>query len=293
LRHLRLRGVSPNSLWCFLRSRFIFLPLNSEQRTILKWVSGQAPKQLPDRLVVEEPLEIQVETRPISVTMRTPGNDEELAAGFLLTEGLISNRDQIAKIVPYPRNPKGNAINFHLRPDIQIDFAKLTRHVFASSSCGLCGAATIDAVHKTFPPVQAAVSITAKELLELPRKLRKEQGAFDLTGGLHAAGLFTLRGDPIVIREDVGRHNAVDKVLGHALLNHLLPLDSAILVVSGRASFEIMQKALGGRIPIIVAVSAPSSLAVDFAEKSGQTLIAFTRNDRFNVYTHQQRVTFD
>jgi len=268
--------------------------LNSEQRSILKWVSGQPPRQQPDQLVVEEPLEIQVETRPISVTMRTPGHDEELAAGFLLTEGLISRRDQIAKIAPFPRNPAGNAINFFLSPDISIDFAKLTRHVFASSSCGLCGAATIDAVHKTFATVQGnSASIAAKEVLELPRKLRKEQDAFDLTGGLHAAGLFSLRGDPIVIREDVGRHNAVDKVLGHALLNNLLLLDSTVLVVSGRASFEIMQKALAGRIPIVVAVSAPSSLAVDYAEKSGQTLIAFTRDDRFNVYSHPHRVTFD
>jgi len=264
---------------------------STEDRQVLHWTrSGK--HQIDDAVAAEEPLEIQVETRPISVTMRTPGHDEELAAGFLLSEGLISQRKQIAQIVPYPRNPSGNAINFFLTPDVPVDFTKLTRHVFASSSCGLCGVATIDAVHKTFPPVAAAFTVPAKLLVDLPSKLRLHQEAFERTGGLHAAGLFRSNGDAIVVREDVGRHNAVDKVLGHALLNALLPLDRQILVVSGRASFEIMQKALSGRIAIIVAVSAPSSLAVDFAEKSGQTLVAFVREDRFNVYSHPERVEF-
>jgi len=266
--------------------------LSAENRPVLRWTRKAKPSQADDAIAAEEPLEIQIETRPISVTMRTPGHDDELAAGFLLTEGLISDCKQIAQIVSYPRNPSGNAINLFLAPDVPVDFTKLTRHVFASSSCGLCGAATIDAVHKTFPPIDAALSVPAKLLVNLPSKLRLQQEAFDRTGGLHAAGLFKKNGQPIVVREDVGRHNAVDKVLGHALLNSLLPLDKAILVVSGRASFEIMQKALAGRIPIVVAVSAPSSLAVDFAQKSGQTLVAFVREDRFNVYTHPDRVEF-
>jgi FdhD protein len=224
--------------------------------------------------------------------MRTPGHDEELAAGFLLSEGLITNRSQIAQIAPYPRNPAGNAINFFLASDVVLDFTQLTRHVFASSSCGLCGAATIDAVHKKFPPAKSGARVSAKLLADLPRKLRSEQPGFHSTGGSHAAGLFTLAGEMIAIREDVGRHNAVDKILGFGLLEGLLPFDQHILTVSGRASFEIMQKALAASVPIVLAVSAPSTLAVDFAEKSGQTLIGFARDDRLNVYSHAERVTF-
>jgi FdhD protein len=225
--------------------------------------------------------------------MRTPGHDEELAAGFLLSEGLITDRKQIAKIVPYPRNPSGNAINFFLSPEVHVDFAKLTRHVFASSSCGLCGIATINAVHKIFPPLIEEFSISATTLQSLPSALRSQQSGFDISGGLHAAALFTTEGRLLIAREDVGRHNAVDKVLGHALFNEMLPLHQKILAVSGRASFEIMQKALAGGIAVVVAVSAPSSLAVDFAEKSGQTLVGFVRDNRLNVYSHSERVRFD
>jgi len=266
--------------------------VNPERREVLRWIDGSQPTVALDDLAAEEPLEIQVETHPISVTMRTPGNDEELAAGFLLSEGLLSNRAQIAKIVPYPRNPAGNVINFFLTPDVQVDFARLTRHVFASSSCGLCGTATIDAVHKAFPPVTAGFHVSASILLGIPPALRDQQPRFDRTGGLHAAGLFTHEGEAVVIREDVGRHNAVDKVLGYALLENRLSLDQHILAVSGRASFEIVQKALAARISVVVAVSAPSSLAVDFAQKSGQTLVGFTRADRLNVYSHAERVDF-
>lgn len=266
--------------------------LNTQTKNVLRWTGSSPPTEAPDELAAEEPLEIQVETRPISVTMRTPGEDEELGAGFLLTEGLIKERRDIASIAPSRRNPAGNAINFFLAPNVPVDFARLTRHVFASSSCGLCGVATIEAVHKTFSPMEGRLKIQAELLLELPGKLRSAQPAFDRTGGLHAAGLFTARGEPAVIREDVGRHNAVDKVLGHALLNGLMPLRDHMLVVSGRASFEIMQKALAGRIAVVVAVSAPSSLAVDFAEKSGQTLVGFVRGDGLNVYSHAQRLEF-
>lgn len=259
---------------------------------ILQWRSGSTSQTMRDQLAVEEPLEIQVDTRPISVTMRTPGHDEELAVGFLFSEALITNRSQIASIVPYPRNQAGNAINVMLQADVTIDFARLTRHVFASSSCGLCGKATIDAVHQHFAPVTSALEVDAGVLLSLPDKLRQAQRTFDETGGLHAAGLFTADGTLLAAREDVGRHNAVDKVLGYAVLNDLLPLDRHILMVSGRASFEILQKSLAARIPLLAAVSAPSSLAVDFARQSRQTLIGFLRGERMNVYSHGERIRF-
>jgi FdhD protein len=258
---------------------------------VLHWKSGAPPRTVRDFLAVEEPLEIQIDTRPVSVTMRTPGHDEELAAGFLFSEAIITSRTQIASIVPYPRNEAGNAINVMLQPEVAIDFARLTRHVFASSSCGLCGKATIQAVHQHFPPIEGGLEVEAKVLLALPDVLRKAQSTFDETGGLHAAGLFSLHGELLVAREDVGRHNAVDKVLGYALLQNL-PLDRHILMVSGRASFEILQKSLAARIPLLAAVSAPSSLAVEFAQESGQTLVGFLREERMNVYSHPKRVIF-
>jgi FdhD protein len=267
--------------------------LKTYRKDLLRWSAGSDPVRSPDDLAIEEPLEIQVETRSVSVTMRTPGNDDELAAGFLLSEGLIARPEDVAKIASYPRNDAKNVISVFLNPDVHLDFARLTRHVFASSSCGICGAATIEAVHKSFPPVTSNIAVHARDLLALPDRLRESQETFDRTGGLHAAGVFDLSGTPLVIREDVGRHNAVDKVLGFGLLQRRLPYDQHILVVSGRASFEIMQKALAGRIPIVVAVSAPSSLAVEFAEQSGQTLVGFVRGERLNVYSHPERVRFD
>lgn len=226
----------------------------------------------------------------VSVTMRTPGNDDELAAGFLMTEGLIKNRADVLKIAPHPRNKEKNVINVFLSPDVAVDFKQLTRHVFASSSCGLCGKATIESVHQHFPKITSKVFVAAKTLLKLPQKLRRAQETFERTGGLHAAGIFDFDGNLIVLREDVGRHNAVDKVLGHALLNSAFPLDQHILMVSGRASFEIVQKALAARIPIVCAVSAPSSLAAEFANDSGQTLVGFLREERMNIYSHPKRI---
>jgi FdhD protein len=173
-----------------------------------------------------------------------------------------------------------------------VDFKKLTRHVFASSSCGLCGKATIEAVHQQFRPVKSKLVIGVETFLALPQRLQAAQKTFARTGGLHAAALFDPIGRLMVLREDVGRHNAVDKVLGYGLLNGMLPLEQSILMVSGRASFEIMQKALAGRIPIVTAVSAPSSLAVEFARNSGQTLIGFLRGDRMNVYAGPRRIRF-
>jgi FdhD protein len=245
-----------------------------------------------DELAVEEPLEIRVDNQPVSVTMRTPGHDDELAAGFLLGEGLITRREEVLKIAHHPRNNAKNVVGIFLAPDAPLDLKRLTRHFFVSSSCGLCGKASIAAVRRRFPAVKPKISVTAALLVQLPEKLRAQQQTFALTGGLHAAGLFDLAGRLIVAREDVGRHNAVDKVLGHALLNGWLPLDRHILFVSGRVSFEIVQKALAARVGVVAAVSAPTNLAVAFAQANGQTLIGFVREGRLNVYTHAKRVKF-
>ena len=245
-----------------------------------------------DDLAREEPLEIRVRGRAISVTMRTPGHDDELAAGFLLTEGVVSRATDILAIEPCEQNDEGNLVNVRLAPEVNVDFEKLSRHVFASSSCGLCGKATIESLRSMFPPVESKMQIAAATVLQLPHAMRQSQPTFDKTGGLHAAALFDQSGKLLVLREDVGRHNAVDKVIGHALL-HSISLSNHILLVSGRSSFEIMQKALAARIPIVAAVSAPSSLAVEFARENNQTLIGFLREGRMNVYSHPQRIRFE
>jgi FdhD protein len=264
----------------------------ADRPTILRYVDGRTEIAV-DELAIEEPLEIRVRGRAVSVTMRTPGHDDELAAGFLLSEGLIKSSRDVLKIEPCDRNEDGNILNVLLAPDVHVDFEKLTRHVFASSSCGLCGKATIEAVRGTFAPIQSDARVQAKLALGLPEAMRAEQATFARTGGLHAAALFDLDAKLIVLREDIGRHNAVDKVLGFALLHNLLPLDRHILAVSGRSSFEIMQKALAGRIAIVAAVSAPSSLAVQFARENGQTLVGFLRDQRMNIYTHPERIRFE
>ncbi|MFM1768705.1 MAG: formate dehydrogenase accessory sulfurtransferase FdhD [Verrucomicrobiota bacterium] len=254
---------------------------------------GRAPAATTDLLAVEEPLEIRVNTRPVVVTMRTPGHDEELATGFLATEGLLHRREDVQRFAPSPRNTTGNVLEVFLAPDVRLDYAQLTRHVYASSSCGLCGRATIEAVQRRFPRLRPGFRLRPAVLRQLPERLRQAQAAFALTGGLHAAGLFDARGRLLVLREDVGRHNAVDKVLGHALLAGLWPLSRHVLLVSGRASFEILQKSLAARIPIVAAVSAPSSLAVDFARRSGQCLVGFLRDQRMNIYAHPRRLQAD
>ena len=264
--------------------------MKSLRQKIVRWESGTAPAGAMDELAAEEPLEIRVDNHPVSVTMRTPGHDDELAAGFLLGEGLITRREEILKIAPHPRPGAKNVLNVFLTPDAPLDMQRLTRHFFVSSSCGICGKASIDAVRRQFPAVKTKIPVAAAVILQLPEKLRAQQQAFARTGGLHAAGLFDLAGNLIVAREDVGRHNAVDKVLGHALLNGLLPLNRHILFVSGRVSFEIVQKALAARVPVVAAVSAPSDLAVAFAQASGQTLIGFVRGERLNIYAHARRV---
>jgi FdhD protein len=244
-----------------------------------------------DMLAKEEPLEIRVRGRGIAITMRTPGNDDELAAGFLLSEGLVRKRQQITAIEPCRQSDSPeNTLNVFLAPAVKVDFKRLTRHVFASSSCGLCGKASIEAVHQQFPPVDARLSVSPQTLQQLPATMRAAQATFDTTGGLHAAAIFELTGTLVALREDIGRHNAVDKVIGYGLLQGKFPFASQILLVSGRASFEIMQKALAARIPIVCAISAPSSLAVEFARDSGQTLVGFLRGRSLNVYAGAERV---
>jgi FdhD protein len=260
---------------------------------VIRWEAGQT-REDSDELAEEEPLEIRAGGRAVSVTMRTPGNDKELAAGFLLSEGLIERAADILGIEYCDRNEHGNVINVRLVPEVRVDFEKLTRHVFASSSCGLCGKATINAIRSQFPRLQFPdqPKISADLISAMPELMRETQSIFERTGGLHAAGVFDENGKALVIREDIGRHNAVDKALGHALLNGLLLLDRHVLLVSGRTSFEILQKSLAAMIPIVASVSAPSSLAVKFAAESGQTLIGFLRGRRMNVYTGVDRVCF-
>jgi FdhD protein len=263
-----------------------------ESKNIWRWQRGGSPSQDIDRLANEEPLEIRVNGEPVSVTMRTPGEDAELAAGFLWTEGLVKSASDVRSTKPIGEGPVCNVIDVELAPHVSVDLMQLTRHVFASSSCGVCGKTTIESVHRQFEPVEACFEVAAEMLLSLPDRFRSSQATFDRTGGLHAAAVFDERGDLVILREDVGRHNAVDKAIGYGILNRLVPFDRHILMVSGRSSFEIMQKALAARIPVVVAVSAPSSLAVQFAEQSNQTLVGFLRGDKMNVYSQRQRIRF-
>ena len=260
--------------------------------SIIRWEKGHRPRRATDELAREEPLEIRVDDRPLSVTMRTPGHDEELAVGLLVSEGLIHRREQVVNTASHPRNKDRNVIGVFLADGVEIDFTRLARNTFVSASCGLCGKASIQSVRRQFRPIRNPVRVGAETLLALPDKLRLAQKTFARTGGLHAAGLFDLEGNLLLLREDIGRHNAVDKVLGRGFLDGLLPFDRHVLVVSGRASFEIMQKALAGRISIVLAVSAPSSLAVEFAKASRQTLAGFVRGERMNIYAGAKRIVF-
>ncbi|MEM1294218.1 MAG: formate dehydrogenase accessory sulfurtransferase FdhD [Verrucomicrobiota bacterium] len=250
-------------------------------------------KVQPDVLAAEEPLEIRVEGKSVAVVMRTPGHDEELVTGFLVTEGIITKAADLFEVSVCPaviEEGEGNVMDVLLRNPDAAKLESLTRHVFSSSSCGICGKATIDSVFCDFSPVSSSVSVTAETLLSLPGTLRQAQENFDQTGGLHASAIFDAQGQLLMLREDVGRHNALDKVIGQALLADDLPLSEAIVLMSGRLSFEILQKSLAAGIPIIAGISAPSSLAVDFAGTSGQTVIGFLRERGFNVYAGKQRV---
>ena len=266
-------------------------PGAAEAIELWRFSATDAVRRCADTLAREEPLEIRVRSRGIAVTMRTPGNDEELAAGFLLTEGVIRRREEIAAMGPCRQSASPeNVLNVFLAPSVRVDFKRLTRHVFASSSCGVCGKASVEAVRQHFPAVESSLKVSIPVLRRLPELMRTAQSTFNRTGGLHAAAVFEASGRVVVLREDIGRHNAVDKVIGYGLLQGRLPYDSQVLLVSGRASFEIMQKALAARIPIVCAISAPSSLAGEFARESGQTLVGFLREQSLNVYAGRERI---
>ena len=239
----------------------------------------------------EEPLEIRVEGRSVAVVMRTPGHDEELTAGFLVTEGVVQKPRDILEITqcPVTTESKGNVVDVLLGGAV-VQWESLTRHVFSASSCGLCGKTSIESVFQKFSATSVNWSVPAELLWTLPDKLREAQETFSKTGGLHASAIFDREGNLVVLREDVGRHNALDKVLGYCLLQGMLPLNEHILLVSGRVSFEIIQKALAGGIGLVAAISAPSSLAVEFAAEAGQTLVGFLRSGTLNVYTHPERL---
>ncbi|HIC16005.1 MAG TPA: formate dehydrogenase accessory sulfurtransferase FdhD [Gemmatimonadetes bacterium] len=254
-----------------------------------------------DSLSVEEPLEIRVAwgdlqartVEALAVTMRTPGDDFDLVAGFLLGEGIVNSADELQELT-YCRGQETqeyNVVEARLRPGVRFDLERLRRNVFTSSSCGVCGKASLEAVaFSGCTDLEDELRVEGALVPGLPDTLLEGQGVFARTGGLHAAGLFGADGEICELREDVGRHNAVDKVLGRALLDRKLPADDRILVVSGRASFEIVQKALMARVPVLVAVGAPSSLAVDLSEEFGQTLVGFVRDDGFNVYCGNERL---
>jgi FdhD protein len=262
---------------------------------VSQWDDGNVERK-DDYLAAEEPLEIRIGDQPLSVTMRTPGHDLELAAGFLFTEGLIQHREQIVAIEsvePVTRDQvkRGNVIQAELVEEAAPDFAKMRRHFFASSSCGICGKASIDALRsRLLSPPNPEFRLQAELLTSLPDVLRSSQDVFQRTGGLHAAALFDSSGGLLVVREDIGRHNAVDKVIGWALLDHRVPLGNAVLLVSGRGGFEIVQKALVAGVPILASVSAPSSLAVQLARELRMTLVGFLRGRRFVIYSGEERI---
>ena len=248
---------------------------------------------LHDDLTVEEPLEIRIGRKTVATTMRTPGSDEELAAGFLVSEGIIQTPEQIANFSrPAAARNRDNIIITTLTEGTQVKLNSAQRFGTISSSCGICGKESIGAIRQNFPVIESAkdIRIDVETLLLLPSLLREGQSDFARTGGIHAAGVFGLDGTSRFVREDIGRHNAVDKVIGRAFLNRELPLKCSILLVSGRASFEIMQKALSAGIPIVASVSAPSTLAMEFARECNQTLVGFLRPPSFNIYSHTERI---
>ncbi|MDQ6623798.1 MAG: formate dehydrogenase accessory sulfurtransferase FdhD, partial [Verrucomicrobiota bacterium] len=244
---------------------------SSRSASILRIAAGAASREEPDEVAVEEPLELRIEGRSVAVMMRTPGHDRELAAGFLLTENLIHRAADIFEITACQSTDDDQVVNVTLRNPDAFDPARLTRNIFSSSSCGVCSKATIEAVRLSYPPIDDDAKIAAPTLLKLPAALRSAQQTFERTGGLHACGLFDLAGNLEIAREDVGRHNALDKLIGHELLAERLPARGRVLLLSGRVSFEMMQKALAAGIAIVAAISAPTSLAVEFAHANNQT----------------------
>jgi FdhD protein len=268
----------------------------TSRRPVLR-ITATTRQSGPDALAVEEPLELRVAGRSIAVTMRTPGHDVELAHGFLLTEGVIGGREDI-RTARYcgSRGPDGmhthNVLDVDLAAGVAPPDTGVERNFYTTSSCGVCGKASLEAVRlkSRFSPADDPMRVEPEVLSALPDTLRAHQRVFESTGGLHAAGLFTPHGEPLVVREDVGRHNAVDKVLGWALMNGRVPASGSVLMVSGRASFELVQKAVMAGVPVLAAVSAPSSLAAELAAESGLTLVGFIRGGSMNVYTGVERI---
>jgi FdhD protein len=261
---------------------------------VRRTIDLDAAHEREDLVACEEPLEIQVGPASLAVVMRTPGHDEELALGFAVTERIVREASDVVSVrhcstVTAPE-AEDNVIRIVLAPHVEVDLAALRRNLYASSSCGICGKATIENVLSSAPPLDDPLTIPASTLRSFPASLGDEQNVFRSTGGLHAAGLFDASGRMLVVREDVGRHNAVDKVVGWAASHGLLPLVGHALMVSGRISYEIVQKALAARIPVVAAVSAPTSLALELAAASGIAVVGFLRGDAMNVYTHQWRV---
>ncbi|MET9885696.1 formate dehydrogenase accessory sulfurtransferase FdhD [Streptomyces sp. NPDC006430] len=283
----------------------------TERRRVIRVRNGVTGVR-PDTLVTEEPLEIRLGGKPLAITMRTPGDDFALAVGFLVSEGVLGSASDVQAVTycegaTQDGSNTYNVVNVQLAPGVPLPDITLERNVYTTSSCGLCGKASLEAVRTAtrFPLPRTtagagaggeadtgALRIPVGLLGELPDRLRAAQKVFDRTGALHAAGLFSLQGELLDLREDVGRHNAVDKIVGRALQAGRLPLNDAVLLVSGRASFELAQKAVMAGIPILAAVSAPSSLAVDLALESGLTLIGFLRGPNMNVYAGEDRIVF-
>ena len=278
---------------------------NFTEKTVFRIKSSGVVSVEQDTLAVEEPLEIRLgfnvngkaTHKSISITMRTPGDDFELAAGFLFTEGIIQSAEQIIQIkhcgVPAKHSIFNNTVRVDLRFDVKIDFKRLERHFYTSSSCGVCGKTSIEALQTGVCSLAERTNpiFAHKTIHCLPETLRAHQNVFDRTGGLHAAALFDSAGEMKSLREDVGRHNAVDKLIGTQFLAGKTPVSDKLLLVSGRASFELVQKALMAGIPILAAVGAPSSLAVELAREYGMTLLGFVRDNRFNIYTGAERIT--
>jgi FdhD protein len=258
---------------------------------VTEWREGELRSQ-SDYLAGEEPLEIRIGEDALSVTMRTPGHELELAAGFLFTEGLISSRSQIASLrfEATPTQNGANRVRVDLTPGVTLNSEPAQRNFYTTSSCGVCGKASIDAVRVRGIKATSTATVDPEVLCSLPIKLYESQAAFSRTGALHAAGLFSTAGELLVLREDVGRHNAVDKAIGWALANDLIPLRDTVLLVSGRAAFEIVQKALVAGLPILASVSAPSDLAVSLAREFGMTLVGFLRGRRFVIYSGAERL---
>lgn len=258
--------------------------------TVLEWNDGVARAVLDD-LAGEDPLEIRVGEAPVSITLRTPGHDIELAAGFLLTEGLVESPWQIRRL-DQPAGAAGNVVSAVLDPAAAFDAERLRRHFYTSSSCGVCGRASLESLRaRSLTAPARTLTLSPDRLCLLPERLRAAQRVFSRTGGLHAAALFDANGSLIVVREDIGRHNAVDKVVGAALLAGRLPLSGHLLLVSGRGGFEVTQKALAAGVEVVACVSAPSSLAVQMAREFGLTLVGFLRDRRFVVYSGEERIT--